>query len=444
MTSDKLRYQELLAQWVPLALSWVMMSIASPIVNAGISRLPDPALNLAAYGLTTDIAVLVESPIIMILSASVSLIRGRASYRLLTQFTLHLTVLLTLLGVLVYYTPVYDVLFLRVLGLPPAVADAAHPSLQVMLLWPLAIGWRRLYQGILIQRGQTRLVTYGTLFRLATLALVVWVGVTIGALPGALIGGLAMAASVIVEMLVIVVWALPVVRQDVLPVADEGPKLADGRRMSYGAFLRFYLPLATTDTMRVLTRPVTIAGIARAGSSTLSLAAWPPAFGLVMLLSSSVMALQEIVLARLNDDASRRRLALFCLAVGAVFTGLLVLLTFTSLADWYFRTMLRLPPDVEALAIPAARIMAPLPLLFAARNYGRGVLIGRRQSGRVQSAMTLNLMALIVLLTLGGWANGWPGALVAAGATLGAQVIEVFALQRYNRQQPKPSPIPAT
>ena len=421
--SRDLSYRHIFAQWLPLALSWVMMSIASPIVSAGISRLPNAAVNLAAYGVTMDIAVLVESPIIMVLSASVALIQGRASYALVRRFVTHLSIALTALGVLVYFTPLYDPLFLGLIRVPPEVAAAAHPALRLMLFWPMAIGWRRLYQGILIARGRTRLVTYGTVWRLVTLVGMTVLGVALG-WPGAVVGGAALALSVIVEALVILWWARPLARG--VAATEEDHQSAPV--MSYRQFILFYLPLAATDVMRVVSRPVTVAGIARAASTTLSLAAWPPALGLSNLMSSGVMALQEIVLAQVRASTGQRRLGLFALGVGAAFTGLQALLTLTPLADWYFRQAIGLPPDVEALALPTAQVLLPLPLLLAARNFGRGVLIARRQSGHVQGAMAVNLVALSLCLALGVWQGGLTGALLAAWGTVAAHVLEVAIL----------------
>ncbi|MCW5850047.1 MAG: hypothetical protein KIT87_08175 [Anaerolineae bacterium] len=419
-----LSYRHIFDQWLPLALSWVMMSIASPIVSAGISRLPNAAVNLAAYGVTMDIAVLVESPIIMVLSASVALIHGRASYALVRRFVTHLSIILTALGVLVYFTPLYNPLFMGVIKVPPEVAEAAHPALRLMLFWPMAIGWRRLYQGILIARGRARLVTFGTVWRLAALVGMTVLGVALG-WPGAVVGGAALAMSVIVEALVIIWWARPFARE-VGAVEDEGHQPASV--MSYRQFILFYLPLAATDVMRVVSRPVTVAGIARASMATLSLAAWPPGLGLSSLMSSGVMALQEIVVAQFRAASGQRRLGLFALAVGVAFTGLQALLTLTPLADWYFRQAIGLPREVEALALPTAQILLPLPLLLAARNFGRGVLIARRQSGHVQGAMAANLVALSVFLTLGVWQGGLTGALLAAWGTVAAHCLEVTIL----------------
>ncbi|MBM4428792.1 MAG: hypothetical protein FJ026_00405 [Chloroflexi bacterium] len=432
MSDDRVGYGELFSLWLPLALSWVMMSVAGPIVSAGISRLPDAAINLAAHGLTMDIAVLVESPIIMILSISVALVRSRTSYLLLRRFVTHLSITLTIIGLLVYFTPAYDIIFLQLIGVPVAVAEAARPALRVMLLWPAAIGWRRLFQGILIVHGRSKQVSYGTVFRLVALTLTVMIGAGMGLRPGALVGGLAMAISVIVEMLAVMWWTLPLIRTKVAPVLVDP---ANCPPMDYRRLLYFYLPLAGTDMMRVLSRPVTSAGIARAANSALSLAAWPIASGLSGLLSSSVMALQEVVLARIDRAGSQRKLALFSAAVGLALTGLLGLLIVTPLARWYFGVLLGVPADVAAYAVPAVLILVPTPLLLAGRNLFRGLFISRRRSGLVQLGMFVNLFSLAAFLWLGLRMDNLQGVMLAAWATVGAEVLEVALLQWLMRER---------
>jgi len=426
-------YREIVFAWLPLALSRLMMAFAGPISNAGIARLPDATVNLAAYGLILDIAVLIESPIIMILSASVALVRDRNTYLLLRRFLLHMTAVLTLISFLVAFTPLYDVILLRVIGAPAAVAEAARPGLRVMLLWPLAIGWRRLFQGILILHNRNSRITYATLFRLGALTVTITVSTWLGVFSGALMGGLALVISVLVEMVVIYWWTRPLIRTQILPT-DAGD-----HSLSYRSLARFYAPLAGTETMRVVSRPVTTAGIARTTDPTLSLAAWPVAYSAAWLISGAAMALPEVVLALARDEASQRRLRWFALGVGLGLTALLGLLAFTPLADWYFGALLDIPAAVQPLTVQAVRLMVILPLLFAGRDFLRGVLIRLRRSNAVQGAMASNLLMLILLLSVGVWLGQIVGALLAALATVAAYLFEVLVLRTLLQRQPQRS-----
>ena len=435
-TAQRLRYREIFLLWLPLALSGEMMSIAGPVAQAGISRLPEPTINLAAFGFVMSIAVLVEAPVIMLVTASVALVRNRESYLVLRRFVIHLSLLVTVVGFVLYFTPLYHLVFQRLMAIPPDVLEVARPALLVLLLWPMAIAVRRFFQGILIWQGKSMLVTYGTVCRLVTLAVTVVVGVSIRTISGALVGGLAMAISVTVEMFIVGWFARPMIREKVMPIrADPHGDAITG----YSGLLRFYWPLAGTDIMRVAARPVATAGIARMPNPTLSLAAWPVASGFVQLLSSMTMSIQEVTLARLSDDNSKRKLATFALVTGVVLSGLLALVSFTGVASLYFESLMAVPADIQALAIPATGVLALMPLLFASRNFMRGVMIWRRRTGSVQLAMFVNLLTLIGFLALGAWFGGLVGVMVAAWATVGAQFLETVSLRWLHRRLEKDS-----
>src|SRR5687767_11869652 len=140
----------ILRLWLPLALSFELMMLEGPAVQAAIGRLPEPALNLAAWGLTMSLALLVESPVIMLLTTSTALVRGEASYHALRRFMLTLLIGCTLVMGLLAFTPLFGFVAGRLMGQPPEIVLAAQPALRIMLFWAAAIGWRRFYQGILV------------------------------------------------------------------------------------------------------------------------------------------------------------------------------------------------------------------------------------------------------------------------------------------------------
>jgi hypothetical protein len=73
--------------WWPLATSWLFMGLELPAVSAALARLPDPTISLAAYGgVIFPLALLIESPIIMLLSASTALSKDLRSHELVGRF----------------------------------------------------------------------------------------------------------------------------------------------------------------------------------------------------------------------------------------------------------------------------------------------------------------------------------------------------------------------
>jgi len=405
--------------WAPLGLSWAMMSVAQPLVQATISRLPDVQNNLAAYGITYDLALLYESPIVMILAATIALGRDRETYAIMRRFMLAMSAALTLLFSAIAFTPLSRVVYGDLLGAPPQIANVGAAALGWVLPWTAAIAWRRFHQAPTIIAGRTGLVWAGTIVRIGAMMIVLWAGVRWPMLTGAQLGGLALSVSVVAEAWISSRWA----RRDIAAL----PAKHEGDLMTTAQIVRFYAPLAATDFMRMVSRPVMAAGIARAAAPEISLAAWPVALGLNSLLSAGISALQESVVAVARDGVVDRTVVRFVIGLGFAFSALTAIIANTPAVDWYLQDVVHTPERLRDAARLALRILAIYPLILAARNLYRGILIDARASRVVQNAMAAHLAAIAAMMAAGA-TLALPGILVASVATIGAQAVEVLVL----------------
>ena len=173
MFADKepLTYKRIFIFWAPLAATWLMMATEGPFLAAVIARLANPKYNLAAYGVAFSIALLFESPIIMIMSASVALVKNRDSYIKLRNFTYMLNATIMSLMLLMIIPPIFRFFTERLIGLPPNISKMVFVACLILLPWPPAIGYRRFFQGLLVRNNLTVRVAYGTIIRLASMAL---------------------------------------------------------------------------------------------------------------------------------------------------------------------------------------------------------------------------------------------------------------------------------
>ena len=104
---DQITYTKIFRFWIPLAATWLMMSIEGPFLAAVIARLADPKHNLAAYGVAFSLALIVEAPVIMILSASLALVAGKQSYFKLKRFIFFLNAIVTFIMAVCLLPPVF-------------------------------------------------------------------------------------------------------------------------------------------------------------------------------------------------------------------------------------------------------------------------------------------------------------------------------------------------
>jgi Na+-driven multidrug efflux pump len=418
----------------PLALSSVLMIAAEQtIVVSGVARLAKPEVGLAAYGIALSLAIVVEAPVIMMLTTSVALVRDRQSYAAVRRFALAIGIALFFINLLLYWGPLYDAVIVPLLRLPPAVAQAAQQPLRWMALWPLAISFRKFNQGVLITTRRARAIGLGTVMRILTAGLVTFAGVQWFRPPGALLGGLALISAVLVESALIAWWSQKPARQTVLRLAREGPPLTTG------ALWAFHAPLVGTASLRVLLQPLISAGITRLPLAALSLAAWPVAYGAGALAASPAAALPELALTFRRDPAEMRAVVRFALTVGLALTIFLVLALLTPLVHLYFGALLGVPVAVEMAAQRTLWLLLPVPLLTATQALLRAALAAGHRTKVVQGAMAANVAVVALVLALGtalGLATGTT--LAAIGMTVALLVengVLLAALRRGSVQR---------
>lgn len=429
---------DLLALFLPLTFSSVLMSFGQQLVNAGIARLPRPELSLAAYGVVLSVSVFIEAPIIVMLHAANALVRDPASYHRVFRFMVGIGLALSLLHALVAATPLYGVVFEGWIGLSPEVASAARTGFLLMTPWSFAIAWRRFFQGVAVGHGATHLVGWGTVVRFATVLLGMGAALAAGQVPGVTAGGATLSLSVIVEAVVVTWLARPVVegyyRGGAARPVEDRTAGTDGRdpavpELTWGDLLRFYWPLCATSLVGRLVPPMFAAVIARAPHPETNLAAWPIAWGLAMLFGVSTQMLSQLVIPVVGNPAHLATAMRFAHLVGMVLALLLVLVTWTPVGALYFTYLISAPPHVVAAAIPAARVLAVLPLLQAAQNAMHGLYSGTRRTRQLFVGMVINLAATASASLVLVWVGAWSGAVVAAAAMACGVAVELGFLR---------------
>jgi progressive ankylosis protein len=442
--------------WLPLALQWIMMALEGPFLAAVIARLADPTFNLAAYGVAFAFAILVESPVIMLMSASTALVEDARSYRRLRNFAGALSVLSTALLVALLVPGVYTLVLRSALGLPPDVADLVYGALWILLPWPAAIGYRRFLHGILIRSGRTRLVAYGTVVRLGGMAATGLLLAGTG-IPGAWVGAGALSAGVVIEAAA--AWAMSrgAVREllegeddgSALPPADTGgrdPELAIGtgsRRalgeaeraragelappeLGYREILHFYYPLALTSLIGLTTQPILTFFMGRAPAPVESLALFPVVMALYFIFGTFGLSYQEAAIALVGRRGEyRKEVGRFAWGLAAVASGALALIAFTPMARVWFEGISGLEPALAALAFAPAQIIAVAPALSVIMGFQRALLVQARRTRPITIATAIEVTTIALLFPLFGWGLGWMGVTAAMVALVGGRTLGV-------------------
>lgn len=404
--------QVILKTWWPLAFSWLLMSIEGPAVSAVIARMERPEINLAAFGgVIFPLALIIEAPVIMLLSASVALSSHRQAYRRLWTYMMVSGATLTALHILVAFTPLYYFVVERVIGAPEEIIEPARLGLMLMTPWTWAIGYRRFNQGVLIRYGYSGAVGMGTIVRLVVTGLALTAGFRLGAMPGAAVGALAQALSATAEA-VYAGWRVrPVLKRD-LPGGDQGSPL------SWSEFAKFYIPLALTSLITLIWQPVGSAGMSRMPAALASLAVWPVVSGLAFFLRSFGMAYNEVVVALLSRKGSWQQLRHFGLWLILATTGLYLVIALTPLSDLYFGRVAALPQDLSEMAIIAFWFALPMPALSVLQNLFQGSLLFGKQTRGVPESVAIFLATVLLVISIGVAVGRWTGLYVTVAALI--------------------------
>jgi hypothetical protein len=407
---------------MPLAAMWLMMAIEQPAIAAVIARLPNPELNLAAFGVTFSLALIVESPIMMLLTAGTALPKGPASYRRLLNFTHILAVGLTALHLMVGLTPLYRIIVGTLIGAPAEIIGPGRQAFLLMVPWTPAIAYRRLWQGVLIRYDRTSVVPLTISARLAVSVAILSLGLLSGRLPGASVGGLALGVGVIAAAVVAYGFARSTVAEHLSqPLPGDEP-------LAWRELLAFYVPLALTSAITLLGQPVLSVGLARAPDPLASLAVWPVIMGFLFLGRSFAVSYQEAVVALLEERRSFDKLRRFTAGLAVTLTVVVALVAVTPAARLWFENVSGLSSRLAAFAITPTIVLAVVPGATTLISWQRGLLVHVKRTPTITRAVSVNVAVLIGVMLGAAALLPVPGAVMAALALVASLTAESLFL----------------
>jgi hypothetical protein len=394
------------------------MGLELPALSAIVARLPQPEINLAAYGgIVFPLALIIESPIIMLLAASTALSKDWPSYRLVRSYMIWASAALTTLHILVAFTPLYYFVVEDLIAAPPEIVAPARTGLMIMLPWTWAIAYRRFNQGMLIRAGHSNVVSVGTAIRLASNLIVLFTGYLLGSIAGIVVATTAVAVGVTIEALYVGIRSQPVIRTELIYQPLVQPPL------TYKAFFAFYIPLALTSLLSLVIQPIGSAAISRMPQAIESLAVWPVVTGIVFLMRGMGIAFNEVVVTLLDSPQSFQRLRKFTILLAAGTSAIILLINLTPLSEIWFIRISALSPSLADLASKGMWIAVLLPGLSALQSWYQGAILNHGNTRGISEAVVIFIFSISLVLGLGVAAQRFPGLYVAlAGYVIGTAI----------------------
>lgn len=397
--------------WWPLAASWVLMAVELPAVSAAMGHMLDPQISLAAWGgVVFPLSLLIEAPVIMLLAASTALSKDYETYQRVRRYMMWMGGTLTVLHVLVAFTPLYEIVVVGIMNPPHEIVEPARIGLQLMTPWTWSIAYRRFNQGVLIRFGHSRAVSVGTAVRLTADLFVLIAGVMLGTIQGAAVAGAAVGLGVISEAIYTGLRVRPVVNGPLRNAPAPQIPLTPRR------FLAFYVPLALTSLIVLIYLPIGSAAMSRMPQALDSLAVWPVVSGLVFIFRSLGVAFNEVAVALLDEPGAVPQLRRFTWILVVSVTGLLIFIAATPISRLWLEEVSALPSPLADLGQWALWIALPVPAFNALQSWFQGILVNAERTRGVTEAVIVSLLISLVFLYLGIRANNIVGLNVAWGA----------------------------
>ena len=408
-TVHQISYKVIFKTWWPLAFSWVLMSAELPLLSAVMARLAEPEINLAAYsGVIWPIALIIEAPIIMLLAASTAISKDWASYQKIHKFMMISGGILTALHALIAFTPLYYWVVTTIMGVPQEIVEPGRIGLAIMLPWTWTIAYRRFNQGVLIRFGHSNVIGAGTMLRLAVAGAILLIGYWYKGFAGVVVGATAQAVAVTAEAIYTGFKVKPVIRYQLKKAETAEP-------LTWKVFFSFYTPLALTSFITLLWQPLGSAAMSRMPLAIESLATWPALAGLVSVLRSAGYAYNEVTVALLDKTGSLPNLkkATRLLFFG---TGLLhLMLLITPLASFWFYDISALDPALAQMGRQAFWLALPLSAVTVLQSWYQGAILVSRKTRAVSEAVTVMLVTLLIVFSIGIRLQTYPGLFFAIG-----------------------------
>ena len=412
---SELTLKQIFKTWWPLAVSWFLMALELPALSAIVARLPYPKINLAAYGgIVFPLALIIEAPIIMLLAASTALSKDWKSYIKIRRFMHTTSAVLTGLHILVVSTPIYFFVVEKLIGSPEEIILPARLGLAIMLPWTWSIAYRRFNQGVLIRFGHSVTVGKGTSIRLFANIAVLTIGYFAGTIPGIVVATSAVSAGVICEAIYIGIKVKPVIKTQLIPQPEIRPEL------SKKAFLKYYIPLALTSLITLLSQPLVSSALSRMPHALDSLAIWPVLSGLLFIFRSAGIAYNEVVVTLIDKPNSYSSLRKYAFILVSITSGLLLLFTATPLSTIWFKYITALPASLIPLAKTALWLSLLIPGANAFQSWYQGIILHSGKTRGIPEAVSLFLAVTIIAYIIGIYLINIPGLYIGViGFSLG-------------------------
>lgn len=181
------RGADLLKFYIPLAMTPLLVLTMQPIGTAGIDRMPNAVVSLAAWAPISGLVFLCRSAGVAFNEVVIGHCGNREEIPALRLFAWMVGLIFTIILALVALTPLSGFWFSKLMGLDAELVELGMASLWIAIPIPLLTFLQSLYQGVLVDSHRTRFISESVVLFLVATMLVIGAGVLIGPQNGVMV-----------------------------------------------------------------------------------------------------------------------------------------------------------------------------------------------------------------------------------------------------------------
>ncbi|MBP1989270.1 multi antimicrobial extrusion protein MatE [Paenibacillus eucommiae] len=411
--TNPVSFKQLCFFFLPLGISATLVTLSHVIINSTLARSANPELIIASYALPMSLLAITEKPAILLRQTCSALVRDRKSFRAMAAVSTYVFTSITLLGLIISYTPVGKLLFLYFFGVEAELLDPIIKVYRILMFVSLFSGIRCLFHGIIIYNLLTKWLTIGMLIRLLAMYSLSLYFIHTDQVKTAEVGAIIFLVGMMIEAAVSV-WEGRSLLKKVIPEKMPGHPIETKRQV-----LQFYKPMLYSSFIAVIVGPAINAMLGKTVDIHLAIASFAIAGSLTQLVISFFSYMHQIVLNFYPKDA--KTVQRFALMLGFIPGVLIAILGYTSLGPWFMMNVMGVNNELMQASLSTLRVFMILTFVFPWLDFTNGIIMLRGQTKVMIKSQAANVIVTLTTLILTVWLTpGWNGMIGALAQSLGS------------------------
>ena len=423
-------FRQITRFYAPLALQATAQALSHPLVAMVASRGYGGPVNLAGLAQSSTVMFFLGIFAIYYMTTGMVFAQTREGYQTFWRVCIGTGIGIVLIQTLLCIPQVSHLLFGRIIGLPPSIAQPAKITLLAAVPLQFLFFVRIPYQVAMYNGRATVRASLATLGRIVLTAILSVVFSFIGWV-GPIWAVVCLTIPVLLELVISMLFARRFIYQ--LPPGTTPPAKARD-------IFNFNLPLAVGGFFLVFSVMILSAFIARAPEPERILPIFFIAISLANPVAYAATRIQAVVLAFPPDASSESSTFRFAFVVGVILGFLPLLFIFPGLIEFYYVTLQKLDPAHLGMVRVTAISLITYPFAVALRAHSEGFAALNRKPMAVLAGHGMYMMMVIASGFL-ALVIGVPGYLIGPisltlASLASAYIIRVFL--KWTHEKPLP------